>query len=101
MIIDKELSSRIRSGDIMAIMDGFLHKGQLYNVQSIISCVNHSIFNSEIEEQLNRLSLISGDILGYEVSDYATAALVKLGGYKYTGDRLEILKLISANKWFE
>ncbi len=101
MAFEKELSTRIRSGDINAIMDGFLHKGQLYNVQSIASCVNHSIYNDAIETQLNRLSLVSGDILGYDVSDYANAALVKLGGYKYSGKREEVRKLINADKWFD
>lgn len=101
MGFDKHLSNQIRSGNYDAIIEGFLHAGQLYNVQSIISCVNHSIYNHTVEKHLKRLSLVSGLILGRQVSDYANAALVKLGGYTYSGNREEIIDLIKADKWFE
>lgn len=100
MALDRNLSNRIYNGDIDAIFDGFLHDGQLYNVQSIISCVNHKLYNTAIEKQLNKYSHVTGDILGYQVSDFANAALVRLGGYKYSGDRQEVLILINTEKWF-
>lgn len=90
-----------RSGNITAIMDGFMSDGALYRFQAICGAVNHNVFNDAVKNQLIRLVNDGAVIMGYSVSQLAIAALDKFGVKQYTGDDETTKELIKAEKWFD
>lgn len=90
-----------RSGNVSAIMDGFVADGALYRFQAICGAVNHNIFNDAVKKQLIRLADDGTVIMGYSVSQLAIAALDKFKARKYTGDDETIKVLIQSDKWFD
>lgn len=90
-----------RSGDLTAIMDGFMSDGALYRFQAICGAVNNNVFNDAVKQQLIRLTNDGTVIMGYSVSQLAIAALDRFRVNKYTGDNETIKGLIKAKKWFD
>ena len=90
-----------RSGDLSAIMDGFVSDGALFRAQAICGAVNHNVFNDAVKKQLIRLTDDGTVIMGYSVSQLAIAALDKFKVRKYTGDDESIKILIEADTWFD
>lgn len=96
-----ELSKKIKVGDLNAIMEGFLSEAGFYRAQAIISVVNNNLMNDAIKKQLYKLRNDNLRIIGYSISDFATAALDKFDIEKYRGDKPSIISLINSDKWFE
>lgn len=96
-----DLSEKIRKSDHQAIVVGLSHNGAFYRMQAILGIVNHKTMTDEFKKQLLKLKSDEQYVLGYTISDFATAALHKFEIEKYDGDDPGILSLIEADTWFE
>ena len=90
-----------RSGNLSAIMDGFMSDGALYRFQAICGAVNHNVFNDSVKNQLIRMTNDGTVIMGYSISQLAIAALDRFGIAKYSGNDETVKRLIQAEKWFD
>lgn len=89
-----------RSGDYNAIISGLESRNPIFRFQAICGIVNHQVFDRSIRDHLIELQNDNTRIIGYKISQLATAALKKFG-VPYSGDDITILKLIEAPKWFD
>lgn len=95
------LSFRIKKGDIGAIREGLFSDNSRSRAQAIISIVNFKIVENDLTERIRELLTDDTRVIGYLVSDFAAAVLVKLGELEYKGNRApEIKKLVDADTWF-
>lgn len=85
----------IRAGSENSILNGLKSNGSLLRINAIVSAVQNKVSSEQIISNIEKLQSDKTMVCGFLISDFAVAALDKLGVKKYTGDSDTIKAIIA------
>ena len=95
-----ELVHKMQTGNVAAIAEGFTSPGALLRINAIINAVKFKVTPDEFISRIRDLTRDDNYVSGYQVSDFAYAALDILGIQRFKGDRPEIKQMIDCRLSF-